>query len=307
MKKIVLILMLICSIQLCGCSDNSISGSSDYSNQNSSSVSDDNIISNPKNEVGNGYIIINDELDYPSCLKDFRYDCGDKVIDYWGNEVFSVSENDLMFSCGVSAHKFENGLYGYIDKNGKTVIEPVFSEARPFVNGSALVMQNDESYYIDLNGNKSEDKTHEGYHGDLTKHDYYSTFTGQYLIYQDADAENTGVNYGYSDANGQDTDMPNITKAFSFINGFALVEATENNRKEYYFIDENLQRVTDFPDEIEDRIYFRNNMETIHLEGELLLGLEYIYGDGYFVVNTGTAREPKFELYKIIPELYQPR
>lgn len=306
MKRIALLLLLTGSILICGCSDESLESSSNPMNMETSSKSDDDILSNPNNEVGNGYVIIHDESDYPSCLKDFRYDCGGKVIDYWGNEVFSVSENDLLFSCGVSAHRFDNGLYGYINKNGETVINPVFSEARPFVNGSALVMQDDESYYIDLNGNRSEDKTHEGYHGDLTKHDYYSTFTGQYLIYQDADIEHTSVNFGYSDANGNDTDMPNITKAFSFVNGFALVEATESNKKEYYFIDENLERVTDFSDEIEDRIYLKNTMESVRLEGELLLGLEYIYGDGYFVVNTGDARDPKFELYKIVPELYQP-
>ncbi len=313
MKKLALGFLLTSIILLCSCSDSSNSNSnSDSVNQNSESVSDvseisdDEIISNPKNEVGNGYVIIRDENDYPSCLKDFRYNCGGKVIDYWGNEVFSVTENDLLFSCGVSAHKFENGLYGYIDINGETVIEPVFSEARPFVNGSALVKKNDKSFYIDLNGNKSEDKTYEGYHGDLTKHDYYGTFTGQYLIYQDAGIEDFSVDYGFSDANGNDTDMPNVTKAWSFSNGFALVEATENNREEYYFIDENLERVTDFPPEIELEIYSFNRITSFQLEPDLMLGLQYIYGNGYFVVNTGEARNPTFELYKIVPELYQP-
>lgn len=306
MKKIALTFLLTGSILLCGCSNNSVSSSSDSVNQDSSLVSDDDIISNPKNEVGNGYVIINDESDYPSCLKDFRYDCGGKVIDYWGNEIFSVTEdNDLLFSCGVSAYKFENGLFGYIDLNGETVIEPIYSEARPFVNESALVTENDEHFYIDLEGNRSEDKMYEGYHGDLTKHDYYSTFTGQYLIYQDADVEHASVNCGYSDANGKDTDMTNVSKLYSFINGFALVEGDETQHGHFYFIDENLERVTDFSDKRDNCMLFRSIVNA-PMEGELLLGLEYIYGDGYFVVNTGTAREPKFELYKIVPELYQP-
>ncbi len=307
MKKIALTFLLTCSILLCGCSDNSISNSSSNSvDQDSVVVSDDDIISNPKNEVGNGYVVIRDETDFPAWVSEFRLDLEDNVIDYWGKEVFSVTEKDLLFSCGVSSHKFENGLFGYIDLNGETVIEPIFSEARPFVNGSALVTENDERYYIDLNGNRSEDKTYEGYHGDLTKHDWYGPFTGKYLMYQDADIEHASVSYGYSDANGVDTDMPNITKAYSFCNGFALVEAVdENQHKECYFIDENFNRVTDFSDEIESDIFSHSMVNTL-TESELMLGLEYVYGDGFFVMNTGTVFEPKFELYKIVPELYQP-
>lgn len=123
MKRIALLLLLTSSILICGCSDKSLESSSNPVNKETSSVSDDDILSNPKNEVGNGYVIIHDESDYPSCLKDFRYDCGGRVIDYWGNEVFSVSENDLLFSCGVSAHRFDNGLYGFYDNYSRTVFK----------------------------------------------------------------------------------------------------------------------------------------------------------------------------------------
>lgn len=318
MKKIALTFLLIGSILLCGCSDNSISSSSDPVDQDSAAVSDsadqdsaavsnDDIISNPKNEVGNGYVWIRDEADFPAWVSEFRYADSNSVFDYWGKEIFSVAEHDLLFSCGVSAHKFENDLYGYIDLNGETVIEPKYSEARPFVNGSALVTENDERYYIDLNGNRCEDKTHEGYHGDFTKHYWYAPFTGKYLMYQDADMEHARVSYGYSDANGVDIDMPNVIKAYSFCNGFALVEAIDENQHiENYFIDEKFNRVTDFSYKKIESDIFAHRMVNTTIEGDLMLGLEYVYGDGFFVMNTGSVFEPEFELFKIVPELYQP-
>lgn len=305
MKKAAWTFLFTVSVLLCGCTDNSI-GSSVSNGQDSGLLSQNDVISNPKNQVGNGYVVIRDEASLPAWLSDFRYAREGDVIDYWGKKVFSVTEKDLLFSCGVSAHRFENGLYGFLDLNGKTVIEPKYSVAHPFVNGSALVSENDESFYIDLNGNRSEDKTHEGYHGDMTKHDWYGPFTGKYLVYQDADTEHAKVNYGYSDANGVDTDMPNIVKAYSFCNGFALVENVDKNQHpECYFIDENFNRVTDFSDEIESHIFRKRIVNTL-TESELMLGLEYIYGDGYFVLNTGTVSEPKFELMQIVPELYHP-
>lgn len=311
----VIISVILSAFAGCGASGSTMSTAekpADVTGTETDTVSDSALISDPKNEAGNGYVIIRNEADYPSCLKDFRYDCGGKVIDYWGNEVFSVTEDDLLFSCGVSAHRFENGLYGYIDINGETVIGPVFSEARPFVNGSALVTENGESYYIDLNGNKSEDKTHEGYHGDLTKHDFYSTFTGKYLIYQDGETyrdadgtEHARVKYGYSDADGNDTDMPGVSKLYSFKNGYALVEGDETAHGECYFINEDFERVTDFSDRHENRKLDKTIVNALD-ESNLLLGLDYILEGGYFVVNAGRPGEPEFELYKIVPELYHP-
>jgi len=303
MKKSVWILLFTSVILLCGCSEKSEnSGCIDSVSSENLSDSVDDLISNPKNQVGNGYVIIHDEASFPAWVSEFRYGDGGNVIDFWGREVFSVTEKDLLFSCGISAHRFENGLYGYLNMNGETVIEPKYSEARPFVNGTALVAENGKQKYIDMNGNQSADKTHEGYHGDMTKHDWYGPFTGQYLVYQDADRDNAKVYYGYSDASGNDTAMPDVSKAYSFSNGFALIER-ENG--EFYFIDERLQRVTDFSDEIEDRISRKGIAYTLW-EGDLMLGNEYVFDDGYFVLNIGSAREPRFELIKILPKLYQP-
>ena len=45
------------------------------------------------------------------------------------------------------------GKYGYIDKTGNAVIQPVYDEAHSFVNGLALVKLNGKSRYIDNKGN----------------------------------------------------------------------------------------------------------------------------------------------------------
>ena len=299
----------------CGSSDKAdsqgVSGSSDILTDESSQAqlyeelnikSNEELLANEKNIAGNGFIIINDEADYPEYLNDFRYDCGGRVLDFWGNEVFSVEQNDLFFNCGLSPHKFENGLYGYIDLNGETVIEPIYSSALYFVNGSAQVTTEDETFFIDLNDNKTDDTMYNGYNGSFDRHDFYGAFTGKYLVYQDALEDIIAIGYGYSDADGNDTPMDNAKTAFSFVNGYAFVEA--GNGEEYYFIDEDFNRVTDFSQTEGIRITPKTIVNLIN-EQYFLIGIEYVLQDGYFVVNTGTASEPDFVLAKICPELYK--
>ena len=67
----VLLLLTGCALSNTKKSDNTSDPVSAAYNTDSDTNKD--IISNPKNEVGNGYVIIHDESDYPSCLKDFRY------------------------------------------------------------------------------------------------------------------------------------------------------------------------------------------------------------------------------------------
>ena len=47
--------------------------------------------------------------------------------------------------------------YGYIDYTGKTITKIKYSKAGEFVNGKALVEDNNETYYIDIKGDKIED------------------------------------------------------------------------------------------------------------------------------------------------------
>lgn len=305
MKVHFLPLLLTVSVLFIGCSYADDDKNGDIHSSDSIESAGDNsvdILSSPDNEICNGYVIIRDEATYPDSLKEFRYDLGGTVIDFWGNEVFSVDEDDLLFNCGLSPHKFENGLYGYIDINGDTVIGPVYDSARPFVNGSALVSEDGSEYYIDTNGDKCNDKMHEGYNGSLEKHEFYGTFTGKYLLYQDADFYVPGhmkIRYGYSDANGNDTPMVDASTAYSFVNGYAFIEEVGD----WYFIDENFERVTDFS----DKRLFRLPNEIVGLsdEGNFQMGIEYVFDDGYFVVNIGNGTDPHFLLLKIVPELYE--
>lgn len=48
---------------------------------------------------------------------------------------------------------YENGKYGYIDKQGKIVIETIFNNAYDFAEGLASVRQNGKFGFIDENGN----------------------------------------------------------------------------------------------------------------------------------------------------------
>ncbi|MDR2009992.1 MAG: WG repeat-containing protein [Bacteroidales bacterium] len=48
----------------------------------------------------------------------------------------------------------DNGKYGFIDKTGKEIIPLVYDEARYFnKDGKAKVKLNDETFFIDENGN----------------------------------------------------------------------------------------------------------------------------------------------------------
>ena len=47
------------------------------------------------------------------------------------------------------AKKFENGKYGFVDENGKVVIEPKFDEAYDFKGGFAII-KNGEVYIVGM-------------------------------------------------------------------------------------------------------------------------------------------------------------
>lgn len=308
MKKLFYVILLFSVLLFWGCAGSNqldTSETTPMTIENETLDINDMLISNPQNVIGNGYIIINDESDYPSWIKDFRYDCGGNVIDFWNNVIFSVDDNDLFFNCGLSPHRFENGLYGYIDINGNTVIDPIYSDARPFVNNSALVTLDGESLYIDNEGNVTSDQMYNGYNGSLDEHVFYGTFTGKYLLYEDVIEDELKILYGYSDCNGNDTEIKNARKAYSFVNGYAFIEIVneEKNKYEYYFMNEDFERVTDFSKET--NIIIRPE-KILHLydEENFIMGIEYVCDDGYFIVNRGSGMEPSFTLLKIIPDLY---
>lgn len=64
---------------------------------------------------------------------------------------YVVSKGD--YSEGLVVAKFSNDFFGYIDHNGQTVIEPIFSMANNFVNGAAQVLYQGKWKVIDRFGN----------------------------------------------------------------------------------------------------------------------------------------------------------
>lgn len=70
----------------------------------------------------------------------------DKVTDI-------VYQEAMDFSGGRAAIKLQD-LWGFIDKNGLMVISPKYEQVKaPFKNGEALVKQNGQYFYINLDGN----------------------------------------------------------------------------------------------------------------------------------------------------------
>ncbi|MBF4694831.1 WG repeat-containing protein [Fusibacter ferrireducens] len=105
-----------------------------------------------------------------------------KFIDNTGKVVLDLSDYDSVqsFSEGLAVVE-KDGKYGYVDKNGNVAIPVQYSFASDFSNGEASVELGDQSYTIDLKGNRmkdayedsdSESNSHfytisEGYYGDM--------------------------------------------------------------------------------------------------------------------------------------------
>jgi hypothetical protein len=85
------------------------------------------------------------------------------VIEHRFDEATDFSEgmaavnfsNDYEMEAGPEGGKIRSrGNWGYIDRQGKTVIEPMFSAAHPFRDGLAFVMIGDDGGYIDPQGRR---------------------------------------------------------------------------------------------------------------------------------------------------------
>ncbi len=110
-------------------------------------------------------------------------------------------------------------LFGYIDRNGKWVVEPQFVGAQPFSNGRAAVLVE-----FDIELEESEDVS------DVVE----------------VPLERTRKLWGYIDRSGEFVVEPTFVNANSFEDGVAVVETLDG----YQFIDVNGTDIT--PDAIKD-------------------------------------------------------
>lgn len=102
-------------------------------------------------------------------------------MDFWGNQ---ISEGNILgYTDALSPYRDENGNMGYVDLDGNIVIEPRFDNAYYFCNGTAEVSENGETFYIDINGEKTNNTKYQGYNGNIDNDSICGVFTGDYLVY----------------------------------------------------------------------------------------------------------------------------
>lgn len=91
-----------------------------------------------------------------------------EYINEYGEVVFKLPQfrpehyEKVALGCTERFPKFYDGLacflspetdkFGYIDTKGKTVIAPIYDNAKPFLNGRAVVETNEEVFIINKNG-----------------------------------------------------------------------------------------------------------------------------------------------------------
>ncbi len=75
------------------------------------------------------------------------------LVDSKGKQIGKHSfEDAMLFKEDAPAAVKINQKWGFIDKNGKVVIDPMYDDARSFVNGFAAVSKDGKWYYINLDG-----------------------------------------------------------------------------------------------------------------------------------------------------------
>lgn len=76
-----------------------------------------------------------------------------KLVDSTGKQIGAEKYEDAkIFSDNTYAAVKKNGRWGYIDKEGNMVIQPVFEDARSFANGLAAVKTDGKWGFIDAGG-----------------------------------------------------------------------------------------------------------------------------------------------------------
>ena len=255
----------------------------------------------------NGYIVVGNRDYFPAEFDDIRVvkngseEGTYEVFNVYGDELFQVtSEEYPVFTEGVAA-VCVGGLWGFIDKDGKTISEPKFTAAGEYFGGSCPVTFNGEELFIDKAGNVTEDKRYEGM--SVTLEELKNTignpkstiypFTGSYARFvMDAGGQ---VVYGYADKAGKLRVMSSATEAYDFYEGYALIVEKED----MYFINEKFERVTGnlMADGYSRQSFFIPSSENSR---------QYIFKDGCLaanVSNDGVSAEVK--LFKLSPDLYK--
>lgn len=139
---------------------------------------------------------------------------GYAVFDSKGQVVFKTTGFVGSFSEGKAyvcqPDKSGNSRYGYIDQNGKIIIQPVYAEANDFHDGKALVqLVNGAFVLIDQTGKIVG----------TFKYPKVSSYSEHLLVFKNKDSEYLG----YLDEKGVVVVKPQFGEAWEFKNGLAVV------------------------------------------------------------------------------------
>ncbi len=74
------------------------------------------------------------------------------VIDNEGNIVVDFKEIKIFFAGEVFSYLADNGMWGYLSRNGKEITPPVFDKVCGFMDGVGKVFKGENIYNIDLDG-----------------------------------------------------------------------------------------------------------------------------------------------------------
>ncbi len=229
-------------------------------------------------EEGKGVYTLSDDEDLSTGIL-VRYSLDNAIIMNTELEELAVVENvesksitgGMVSDNGYIVMQEKAGLYGYVDKNGKWIIEPQFSFANTFKNGFALVEQNGKYGIIDEVGKWVCEPKYQ-----------YMEYGGDYTFYRaDIDDEtcmlvdiygnslndkkydsnrtsryfNEGLcavcepdmdKVGYIDEKGEYVIEPQFEYAKNFDDGLAPVCKKENGVYKWAYINKDGENLTDY-------------------------------------------------------------
>lgn len=229
-------------------------------------------------EEGKGVYTLSDDEDLSTGIL-VRYSLDNAIIMNTELEELAVVENvesksitgGMVSDNGYIVMQEKAGLYGYVDKNGKWIIEPQFSFADTFKNGFALVAQNGKYGIIDEVGKWVCEPKYQ-----------YMEYGGDYTFYRaDIDDEtcilvdiygnslndkkydsnrtsgyfNEGLcavcepdmdKVGYIDEKGEYVIEPQFEYAKNFDDGLAPVCKKENGVYKWAYINKDGKNITDY-------------------------------------------------------------
>lgn len=123
----------------------------------------------------------------------------------------------FLLSCNKSINSnlylIDTGKFGYINKSGEIVINPVYDYAEPFRESLALVKLNDKLFFINTKGEKVISVNYQ----------YVSSFNEGLALFKENNL------YGYINQKGEVAIQPTYRIAFPFSDGLARVVIGDSN------------------------------------------------------------------------------